>query len=178
MNIFAIEKTKDNQIDWVASAKSLDNYRVVKMILESTQMLCTTLNELEGRQLTPYKSTHKNHPCCKWLRESYYNFWNLQEHALSMVDEYQERFNKIHKCKQIILDCKSYALIYRFDKLWKKYDEGDTALPLCMPNLFKGEDVVESYRKYYASKERMRYPKNKIPKWFVEYRGELPFDVC
>ena len=49
MNIFAIEKTPDNQIDWEQSARSLDNYRVVKMILESCQMLCTALNDQHGR---------------------------------------------------------------------------------------------------------------------------------
>ena len=40
MNIFAIggcEKT--GTIDWEQSARELDNYRVVKMILESCQML-------------------------------------------------------------------------------------------------------------------------------------------
>ena len=40
MNIFAIEGDGNN-IDWVASAKSQDNYRVVKMILESCQILST-----------------------------------------------------------------------------------------------------------------------------------------
>ena len=68
MNIFAIEgNPKTNEIDWVKSAKSLDNYRVVKMILESCQMLCTTLNELYGEQVAPYRSTHKNHPSTKWV---------------------------------------------------------------------------------------------------------------
>ena len=35
MNIFAIEKSKSGGIDWIHSARSQDNYRVVKMILES-----------------------------------------------------------------------------------------------------------------------------------------------
>ena len=46
MNIFAIEgDVETGQIDWVESAKSQDNLRVVKMILESCQILSTVLNE-------------------------------------------------------------------------------------------------------------------------------------
>ena len=61
MNIFGIEGNGKN-IDWVESAKSQDNYRVVKMILESCQMLCTNLNHLYGEQVAPYRSCHLNHP--------------------------------------------------------------------------------------------------------------------
>ena len=46
MNIFAIEgDAETGQIDWEASARSQDNLRVVKMILESCQILSTVLNE-------------------------------------------------------------------------------------------------------------------------------------
>ena len=69
MNIFAIEGN-NNKIDWVKSAQSQDNYRVVKMILESTQMLCCAINEQANNQITPYRSTHKNHPSTKWVRQS------------------------------------------------------------------------------------------------------------
>ena len=84
MNIFAIEGS-DNNIDWIKSAKSQDNYRVVKMILESCQMLCTTLNELSDRQVTPYRSTHKSHPSTKWVRASSANFESLVEHTMATV---------------------------------------------------------------------------------------------
>ncbi len=73
MNIFAIEGTS-TRIDWKKSARSLDNYRVVKMILESCQMLCTTLNVLYDDKVTPYRNAHKNHPSTKWVRESSANF--------------------------------------------------------------------------------------------------------
>ena len=46
MNIFAIEgDVETGQIDWVKSSRSQDNLRVVKMILESCQILSTVLNE-------------------------------------------------------------------------------------------------------------------------------------
>lgn len=177
MNIFPIESNLNGDIDWIKSAQSLDNLRVVKMILESAQLMCTAINVLEGEQITPYKSTHKNHPCSIWTRESYFNFHNLYEHAIAMNKEYTERFNKEHKCLKVIEDCYSYALIHRFDRLWKKYPDKESSPPLCMPNEFKDDDVVESYRKFYASKPRMKYPKDKIPGWFIKYRGDMPFEI-
>jgi hypothetical protein len=48
---------------------------------------------------------------------------------------------------------------------------------MAMPDCFKSDNVVESYRKYYASKPRMRYPKDKVPDWFVEYRGDKEYQI-
>ena len=166
MNIFAIERDNAGGIDWIASAKSQDNYRVVKMVLESTQMLCTALNELAGEQITPYRSTHKNHPSTKWVRESSHNFQCLVEHTLAMLEEYTERFNRIHKCAGVL------------ERVIDLYDPSQfpshkpTPLPLCMPDEFKTDDVVTSYRKFYASKPKMRYAKSKVPPWFSSYRTE------
>ena len=88
MNIFAIEADAYGNIDWVASAKSQDNYRVVKMILESVQMLCTAINLQHEEQVTPYKNAHPKHPSTLWVRESSANFELLVEHTLAMLDEY------------------------------------------------------------------------------------------
>lgn len=177
MNIFPLEKNKDGTIDWIGSAKSQDNYRVVKMILESCQMLCTSLNMLYAEskgyeQVAPYRSAYKQHPSTKWARESSRNFEMLVEHTEALIQEYKERFNgKFHKC-ELVLD--KVKALYRAD-IFPKHEP--TPLPLCMPEEFKGEDIVESYRKFYASKPRMKYPKNKIPVWFEGYRGETPFIV-
>lgn len=170
MNIFAIEKTENNEIDWEQSARSLDNYRVVKMILESCQMLCTALNDQHGYQITPYKNAHLNHPSTKWVRASSANFECLVSHTLAMLDEYTERFGKIHKCAGVL------------EKVLDLYDpslfptDKPTTLPLCMPDEYKSPDIVGSYRRFYADKPRMRYPKSKVPTWFLEYRQE-DFDL-
>ena len=165
MNIFAIEGN-NNKIDWSKSAKSQDNYRVVKMILESTQMLCSALNILIGEQVTPYRTTHKNHPSTKWVRESSANFESLMEHTMSMLEEYTERFNRIHKCAAVV-----EQVIDLFDPSHFP-SHSPTPLPLCMPDEFKTEDVVTSYRKFYASKPKMRYAKSKVPPWFSSFRTE------
>mgnify|MGYP003626059846 CR=1 FL=1 len=170
MNIFAIEGD-NNQIDWVGSAKSQDNYRVVKMILESCQMLCTTLNEQHGKQATPYRSTHKNHPSTKWVRSSSANFEALVIHTMAMLEEYTERFGKTHKCTSVLEKCLD---IYE-PSLFPSQDS--THLPLAMPYEFHSTSIVESYRKFYASKPNVRYPKDKIPEWFKKYRKGIPFDI-
>ena len=49
---------------------------VVKMILETCQMLCTTwhVSDPNGLIYTCYTKSHLNHPCNKWVRESLSNY--------------------------------------------------------------------------------------------------------
>jgi len=170
VNIFALEYNEDGDIDWRLSAKSQDNYRVVKMILESCQMLCTVLNEQHGEQVTPYRSTHKHHPSTRWAADSSANFMNLVDHCDSMLAEYTERFKKTHKCAAVLAKCVDTYDASRFPS------QKPTPLPLAMPAEFHSDDPVSSYRKFYASKPRIRYPKNKIPAWFEQYR-EIPYEA-
>jgi len=170
MNIFAIERT-GNSIDWRKSAQSQDNLRVNKMILESCQILCTNLNILYGDRVTPYKNAHVNHPSTIWARQSSANWINLAEHCDGLLAEFTERFDKQHKCASVLEECLDRFKFSLFDC------HRELPLPLCMPDEFKGPDVVESYRRYYSSKPNIRYPVNKVPSWFLEYRA-LPFIVC
>tara|TARA_B100000700_G_C14972214_1_gene822025 strand:+ start:318 stop:836 length:519 start_codon:yes stop_codon:yes gene_type:complete len=171
LNIFAIEKDNRNNIDWIGSAYSQDNYRVVKMILESCQMLSTALNELSDAEIAPYKTTHKNHPSNIWVRESSDNFENLSIHTLALLEEYTSRFNKTHKCSAVLEQIlESYQ-----PELFPSREP--TPLPLCMPAEFQGSCTVDSYRRFYASKDKIRYPKGKVPNWFEKYRGDKPYTV-
>jgi len=169
MNIFAIENDDKGQIDWIKSAQSQDNYRVVKMILESCQILSTVLNE-QGIN-APYRSFNPKHPSCLWAAESSDNFTNLVIHCCAMIEEYESRFNKTHKCKAVL------------DKIINLFDASKfptskpTPLRMAIPENFKSDNIVESYRKFYASKPRVRYPKNKIPSWFKKYRKEGTYQI-
>jgi hypothetical protein len=84
----------------IISASYLDDKRVVKMVLESTQMLCTALNETGGS--SPYRSTHKNHPCSIWARQSKGNWEWLWRHAWTLASEYEYRYGRVHKCVDIL----------------------------------------------------------------------------
>jgi hypothetical protein len=169
MNIFALEGDA-NEIDWIESAKSQDNYRVVKMILESCQMLCTTLNEFSGEQIAPYRSTHKSHPSTKWVRASSANFESLIEHTMSMIEEYHFALAKSTSASVL-------------DKCLELYDSSlfptdvPTTLPLAMPPEFRSDNIIESYRRFYASKPRIRYPAGKVPDWFRKYRGDKEYQI-
>jgi hypothetical protein len=45
-----------------------------------------------------------------------------------------------------------------------------------MPEEFKSINPVKSYRDYYSTKDKMRYPKDKIPDWFTA-RRKIPFII-
>lgn len=146
MNIFASNPCP------IKSAQYLDDKRVVKMILESAQLLSTAINEHGGKG--PYKNTHKNHPCAIWARQTKNNYMWLWEHYKALCEEYTQRYNKIHKCQnlaQLFLD--NFHLIP---------DGPLTDFPNC--TVFKEEkDVYKAYNIYLDYKWKLD---KKIPKWY------------
>ena len=107
MNIFYLDK------DPVKAAKLQYNKHVVKMILESAQMLCTAHHVLDNRVRLlddiPYKITHVNHPSTKWVRTNNRNYMWLYHHMMALGDEYTKRYNK--KCLMSIKMNVVYKLI-------------------------------------------------------------------
>lgn len=63
MNVFAVSRHPR------ICARALDDKRLNKMILETTQIICTVINEGEGSQVTPYRSCHVNHQITKWAAD-------------------------------------------------------------------------------------------------------------
>jgi hypothetical protein len=171
MNIFAIEGNEETgEIDWEKSAQSQDNLRVVKMILESCQIMSTVINE-QGLK-APYRSFNPKHPSCLWAAESLSNYMNLAIHCQAMIDEYQHRFGKTHKCEAVL-----HTLVEMCDPdLFPAMEP--TPLRLAMPDEFRSNNPVVSYRKFYASKPRLRYSMDKIPSWMAEYRKNEPIEIC
>ena len=110
--------------------------------------------------------------CQKRVRESSANFLNLVKHTEAMLAEYKLRFgqHKVHKCERVLNICKELFDASKFPS------HKPTQLPLCMPDEYKSDNVVRSYRDFYSDKPKMRYPKEKIPKWFSKRRKE-DFDV-
>lgn len=94
MNIFV---SNPNPLE---SALILDDKRLIKMILETAQLMSTAINLYKG--VSPYKTTHKNHPCAIWVRTSNKNYsWTLK-HFKALSNEYTRRFGRIHKCYDYI----------------------------------------------------------------------------
>lgn len=96
MNIFV------TNLDPVDSAFALDDKRVIKMALESAQLMSTAINFYGGT--SPYKPTHLNHPCSIWTRQSSSNYVWLFEHYKALCQAYYDRFGKRHKTLDYILE--------------------------------------------------------------------------
>jgi len=153
MNIFYLDE------DLKKCAEYHCDKHVVKMITEYNQLLSSVhwVNNSEA----PYKLTHKNHPCSKWVQKSLSNYKYLVELNQYLCKEYTNRYCKIHKGEHILSILKS--------NLPNIKDEGFSDPPKCMPEEYKVEDTIESYRNYYRyDKIRFAKWKNKQPQWMKE----------
>ena len=161
MDIFVLDR------DPVVAAQMQCDRHVVKMVLESAQMLSTAVNLLGGD--ARYKTAHVNHPCSVWARETAGNFLWLYDHGMALAKEYTERYGKRHKSEEVIQDC-----MYQWEAgwIWSGADPHlVTPHPLCMPDEYKTDDVVQSYRAYYLG-DKVRFAQwNKTrpaPQWWAQ----------
>ena len=92
MNIFVLDENP------VIAAQSAIDKHIIKMPLESAQLLCSVFEP----GAAPYKRTHFNHPCAIWARQSGENFDWLVEHGLALSDEYTRRYTKTHGSRKVI----------------------------------------------------------------------------
>lgn len=156
MNIFYLDK------EIVSCAQAHFDCHVVKMILESAQILSTVCN-LQGLATT-YKPTHKNHPCTLWAAESIDNWQWLYTFTLALNDEYCYRFN--HQ--------KSHRSIHVINQLQQPDlpTLGITERPQAMPACYHVvQNPVAAYRAYYLGEKKhlMKYTKRKPPKWLITH---------
>lgn len=152
MNIFVTYN------DYNKCAQVLDDKRLIKMCLETCQMLCTSINEVsKEKNLALYKSTHINHPCSIWARETSENYRWLYNHFESLCNEYTIRFEKTHKCSNL-----SELLMWGIPLINSKcIKKGLTNFPNC--TIYKDiKDVHEAYKKYLIFKWDNSIVK---PKW-------------
>ena len=159
MNIFVLS---DNPV--IAAQMQCDKH-VVKMVLESAQMLSTAHHLCGEAGDVMYRPTHKNHPCSVWARESRSNYQWLYQHFMALCKEYTHRFGKVHLCEQKL----SQALKVYPSKINHKpltqFALAMSAHPECMIE----ERPVESYRKYYKTKKdnfKMVWTNREVPDWF------------
>ena len=180
MNIFFLDR--DPQI----AAQMHNDKHVVKMILESAQLLSTAHRVIDGKEsiekkyvngslparwrkvkrwtLTDsrdgllYQSTHMNHPSAVWARSNIDHYRWLHDLMYYLVWEYKYRYNdKYHKCQSL-----QPALLNAPNNI-EIIDWQDP--PQAMPDDVKiPGNSVEAYRNYYA-----KY-KGSLGKW--TRRGE------
>ena len=138
MNIFILDR------DIKKCAQYHCDQHVSKMILESTQIMCSCLSK-KGFTV-PYKPSHINHPSVLWAEESYANFEWLKELALELNQEFSYRYNreKDHASVQVIRQIESH----------KYTDYGLTEFAQAMPDKYKYKgNAVRAYRAYYRGEK-------------------------
>ena len=141
MNIFYLSH------DPVQAAQVQYNKHVVKMILETAQLLCTAHHILGSNIQIPYKATHKNHPSAIWVRSSAEAYMWAYEHMLALGAEYTKRYGKEHltiaKCRDVL-----YTLPNNIS------NDPFVQPPQCMPDEYKVEgNSVAAYWNYYENEK-------------------------
>ncbi|MGL5068521.1 MAG: hypothetical protein ACRC6T_12005 [Sarcina sp.] len=154
MNIFFLEDTNDTDL----IAKSHYDKHVVKMILETAQVL-STVSRVNGVE-QGYKATHKHHPMSIWAGESLENWRWLKTLGFSLCKEYTYRYGKIHKTQGVLESLEEPPI----------KDIGFTIPPQCMPEEYRCEarEYVKAYREYYMKDKAhiAKWTKRPVPDWF------------
>lgn len=160
MNIFYLDK------DTKKCAIYHCDKHVVKMILEYAQILSTTHIVLDGHILSIkererlWKPTHTNHPSVIWCRQNINNYKWLYDLFLHLLDEYRHRYDKIHKCEK-------FRLIFNQSPV-NIPNNAFFPPPLAMPNEYKLECAIQSYRLYYkkGKSHLALWKKRNPPNWY------------
>ena len=157
MNIFVLHE--DPQI----AARMHCDKHVVKMILETAQMLCTAHHKLDSKIRDHlYRPTHVSHPCTVWVRSTQGNYLWAYQLFFALCAEYHHRYGKVHK---------TYAKLDEFlcDAPKQIPMKERTAFALAMPDEFKQTDAVQAYRDYYngTKSHLFAWTNREIPDWVV-----------
>jgi len=184
MNLFLISWNIEECAQWHFDA------HVRKMIIELAQLLSTAhwclANEKQLKDLNEwhdnnrvYRLTHKNHPCAIWVREHINNYRFTAKLAMALCDEYYYRYgrerNRRHETEKIIK--------FLMENEPENFTETDKDLigphnvtepAQAMPDDYKDEDVIQAYRNYYLSEEKMHllsWKNRNIPPFIEEIIG-------
>jgi hypothetical protein len=170
MNIFYIHT------DPVISAQAMTDKHVVKMILESAQLLSTAHRALDGQEFiqlsksgarlrkwnhpdphmdaTLYKSTHLNHPSGIWVRQSADNYMWLYNHFIALSEEYYQRYNKRH-ASELLLS----GLLSNPPKNIPHIGPTPMLVAITDTQWHVPNNPLQSYRNYYVG-EKLKTPKD------------------
>lgn len=172
VNIFVLDR------DPRRAARYHCDKHVVKMLLESAQLLSTVLWIVDERLAQRnhergllYKPTHRRHPCTLWLSESLANYRWLTRLAGALVDEYHYRYGgRSHACEPVIDCCRRFALSKAAQRLTLWATKRRTPFALAMPEMYRSSDAVEAYRRYYIGEKApiCTWTRRRMPQWFSE----------
>ena len=158
MNIFVTDPCP------IQSARNLPDKHIVKMPLETCQMLAIIYSDwyygvgkLYKKDGTPYRTAHgafRKHPCTIWAAANQYNLAWLIQHGFALCEEYTARYDKEHTCEDVIYQA---VRIYHscFDELITDAYHKVTNFTRAMPEYIKYDDTIntiEAYKRYLNTK--------------------------
>lgn len=163
MNIFFVHRRSDK------CARFYVNAHVVKMILETCQLLCTAwhVTDPSHELFSPqYKAINKNHPCAVWARESRAHYIWLCTLCQHLCKEYTHRYGKVHKSEAVLKALKK--------NVPPLADLPFVHPPQCMPDEYKDPSTVLAYRKYYCLGKRKLHvwKKRDVPLFVSNFESE------
>lgn len=157
MNLFVLDEDPET-----CATYHCDKH-VVKMIVEVAQLLCTAHHVLGTEDKIPYRKTHTNHPCARWVRSSSSNYQWALELGLSLCVEYTKRYGRRHKTQDVLDWCHR-------NKPPRLPEKPLDPFVQAMPPSYQGPNAVDAYRRYYMGEKR------KIAKWAYSKKPEWFFD--
>ena len=159
MNIFVTDPSP------IQSARNLPDKHIVKMPLETCQMLSIIYSDwyygvgkLYKSDGKPYRTAHgafRNHPCTQWAAANQYNLAWLIRHGYALCHEYNLRYGKVHTCLDVISQAER---IYHksFDNLLlSDASRKVTSFTRAMPEYLKFDttiDTITAYKRYLNTK--------------------------
>lgn len=149
------------------------------MVLELTQMLFTAHHKNGTCPVLPYKPiSNPKHPIAIWVRMDVCNYIYTTKLAKYLSIEYTHRYGKIHACDKlidwlIINKPTTFPTIEYSNNVYLSYSKGFekwglSKIPLAMPDEYKSDDTISSYRKYYINDKKSfaKWTKRNVPYWF------------
>jgi hypothetical protein len=177
MNIFYVDSDPE------VAARNMVDRHVVKMILETAQLLSTAHRVIDGEEFVGqtqsgrkakrwrlsgkadaimYAATHINHPSAVWVRENSANYAWLYDHLLALGREYTYRYGRTHltidKLKDILRDAPANI----------EQSKVMTKMPSCMDKQYIiSLDPIINYRNYYnyGKTDLLRWSNRPPPQW-------------
>lgn len=151
-------------LDPALAAEAHADCHVVKMVLETVQILSTGARLLDPTADAPYRSTHVNHPVVRWAAGSLGNFRWLVFLLHHLTREYRHRYGREHASWRAW--CAS-----PLQRMWGclPFPRRDrTPFAQAMPEGYRiPGDPVAAYRAYYLGEKRhlLKYTRRQPPGW-------------
>lgn len=149
----------------ILNARYQVDKHVCKLQTELAQCLSSAFRYYSKENNIPlwmFKSTHEKHPCVLWLKESLANFKYGIKLGFALHAEYNYRYPKNRKYQK-----EKQHFLWLKNNLPNIIDKGLITFTQAIPEQYKSDNAVESYREYYRKEKShlFKWTKRNVPEW-------------